>query len=87
MKGKAAIWLIYWCYFPNALPLPLTASWLFYAVQMKLVKTETILASVTYSFIEPWGPYAIDGLGAVIPWFRDMFEELKQFFGSIPPKQ
>lgn len=60
---------------------------LFYAVQMNIIRQETILASRTYHFIEPWGPYAINGLGAVIPWFRDMFEELKQFFGSLPAKQ
>ena len=60
---------------------------LFYAVQMNIIRPDTILASRTYSFIEPWGPYAINGLGAVVPWFRDMFEELKQFFASIPMKQ
>lgn len=59
---------------------------LFYAVQMNLLKAETILASRTYSFIEPWGPYAINGLGAVIPWFKDMFEELKQFFAGVSEK-
>ena len=60
---------------------------LFYAVQMNIIRQNAILASRTYNFIEPWGPYAINGLGAIIPWFRDMFEELKQFFGSIPGKQ
>jgi len=60
---------------------------LFYAVQMNIIRQDTVLASRTYNFIEPWGPYAINGLGAVIPWFRDMFEELKEFFGSIPAKQ
>lgn len=57
---------------------------LFYAVQMNIIKQETILASRTYSFIEPWGPKAINALGAVIPWFRDMFEQLKEFFGELP---
>ena len=57
---------------------------LFYAVQMNLFRQETINASRTYTFIEPWGPYVINGFGSIIPWFRDMFEELKQFFGSIP---
>lgn len=59
---------------------------LFYAVQMNIIKQDAILASVTYNFIEPWGPYAINGLGTVIPWFRDMFEQLTEFFGSIPGK-
>ncbi len=60
---------------------------LFYAVQMNIIRQDAILASRTYHFIEPWGPYAINGLGAIIPWFRDMFEELKEFFGSIPLKK
>lgn len=56
---------------------------LFYAVQLNIIKQETILASLTYGFVEPWGPYAINGLGAVIPWFRDMFEQLKEFFSGV----
>ncbi|HYF32751.1 MAG TPA: CvpA family protein [Chitinophagaceae bacterium] len=60
---------------------------LFYAIQMNIIKQDTVLASRTYNFIEPWGPYAINGLGAVVPWFRDMFEQLKQFFGALPPEQ
>jgi membrane protein required for colicin V production len=59
---------------------------LFYAAQLNLIKPETILASRTYSFIQPWGPYAINGLGAVIPWFKDMFSELEHFFGSVSQK-
>jgi membrane protein required for colicin V production len=59
---------------------------LFYAVQLNLIKQETILASRTYSFIQPWGPYAINGLGAVIPWFKDMFGQLEEFFGNVSQK-
>lgn len=59
---------------------------LFYAAQLNIIRPETMEASVTYSFIEPWGPYAIDGLGKLIPWFRDMFAELKDFFGGLPQK-
>jgi membrane protein required for colicin V production len=59
---------------------------LFYAVQIKLVKPESVQASVTYPFIQPWGPKAIDSLGAVIPFFKDMFTELEQFFGGVSEK-
>jgi membrane protein required for colicin V production len=59
---------------------------LFYAVQLHVIKPETILASRTYSFIEPWGPYAINGLGALIPWFKDMFRQLEEFFGGVSQK-
>lgn len=56
---------------------------LFYAEQMKLIQPETITKSVTYSFVEPWGPKAINGFGAIIPIFKDMFEELEQFFDGV----
>jgi membrane protein required for colicin V production len=59
---------------------------LFYAVQMNIIKQETILASRSYSFIEPWGPKAMNTLGIVIPWFKDMFEQLKGFFAELPQK-
>lgn len=59
---------------------------LFYAIQLNIIKQETINSSRTYGFIEPWGPYAINGLGAVIPWFRDMFQQLKDFFGGMQEK-
>ena len=59
---------------------------LFYAIQLHLIKPETILASRTYNFIEPWGPKAINGLGAIIPWFSDMFRQLEEFFGGVSQK-
>jgi membrane protein required for colicin V production len=59
---------------------------LFYAGQIKLIRTETIQASVTYPFIQPWGPKAINGLGAVIPFFKDMFIQLEQFFSGVSEK-
>lgn len=59
---------------------------LFYAVQMSLIKEQTIQSSLTYAYIEPWGPYAINGLGKIIPWFKDMFTQLKDFFGGLPEK-
>lgn len=56
---------------------------LFYLEQMKIIQPETIRKSVTYSFVQPWGPKAINGFGAVIPVFKDLFGELEQFFGKI----
>ncbi len=56
---------------------------LFYAEQMKLIQPETIEKSVTYSYVQPWGPKVIDGLGSVIPFFKDMFDELSAFFGGV----
>ena len=59
---------------------------LFYAEQMKLVEQETINKSVTYSFVQPWGPKAINGFGTIIPIFKDMFGELEQFFDGVAKK-
>ncbi|MDZ4809634.1 MAG: CvpA family protein [Bacteroidota bacterium] len=59
---------------------------LFYAEQMKLVEPETINKSVTYSFVQPWGPKAINGFGSIIPIFKDMFGELEQFFDGVAKK-
>lgn len=59
---------------------------LFYAEQMKLVQPETINKSVTYSFVQPWGPKAINGFGSILPVFKDMFAELEQFFDGVAKK-
>ena len=59
---------------------------LFYADKVKLLSAETIAASKTYDFIKPWGPWFINGLGAVIPFFRDMFHELEVFFTRLQDK-
>jgi membrane protein required for colicin V production len=59
---------------------------LFYAEQVHLIKQETINKSVTYSFVSPWGPKAINVFGMVIPFFKDMFSELENFFDGVSHK-
>ena len=56
---------------------------IFYAEQMGLIKPETKNASVTYPYIQPWGPKVIDAFGKIIPIFKDMFNDLKEFFGNV----
>jgi len=56
---------------------------LFYTEKMELIKPETIQKSVTYSYVQPWGPKAIDGFGSVVPVFKDMFADLEKFFGGV----
>lgn len=53
---------------------------LFYAEQMKIISPQTISESRTWNYIRPWGPRVIDGLGSVLPFFRNMFLELQEFF-------
>ncbi len=56
---------------------------LFYAEQLSLIKAETIKESVTYEYIQPWGPRLMDGLGKIIPVFKGMFEDLEDFFDGV----
>ena len=53
---------------------------MFYAVQVRLLSTQTLASSHTYAFIAPWGPYFIGKLGAFIPFFSDLFSQLTEFF-------
>lgn len=56
---------------------------LFYASTTGILKPGTIAASSTYGWIQPWGPKVIEGIGNVIPFFKDTFHQLEDFFGSF----
>lgn len=58
---------------------------LFYAVQLHLVSTATVASSVVYPYIQPLAPAVINGIGKVIPIFRDLFGQLETFFGKLQP--
>ena len=55
---------------------------LFYAEKMQLLKEEAFSNSKCYSFIQPWGPWTINGFGKLLPFFKDLFTQLETFFGS-----
>ena len=59
---------------------------LFYAEKLQLLKPSAIETSVTYGFVQPWGPKVIDGLGTIIPIFKDMFSRLEEFFSGLSNK-
>jgi membrane protein required for colicin V production len=59
---------------------------LFFAVEMNFVEPETLNNSVTYPFIRPVGPFVIDSIGSLMPWFKDMFTDLEQFFERLSEK-
>lgn len=59
---------------------------LFYAERLKLVQPSAIESSLTHNFVKPWGPVIMDNIGRVIPWFKDMFNQLESFFNAIPDK-
>jgi len=56
---------------------------IFYADQMSFIKPETKRESVTYSYIQPWGPKLMEGLGKIIPVFKGMFQDLENFFDNV----
>lgn len=59
---------------------------LFYVMQLRLVSRETMTDSYFFPYLQPLGPWVIDGLGKVIPLFRDMFDSLQEFFGEVSGK-
>ena len=60
---------------------------LFYAQQLHLLKPQTIEASVSYPWIQPIAPKIMSIMGAVIPFFKDMFDQLLQFFQNVSGKK
>lgn len=59
---------------------------LFYAVQLNFIKIETTAASASFPYLIPLAPKVINGFGILIPWFKDMFEQLQHFFGGMSTK-
>ena len=56
---------------------------IFYADQLGIIKPETKNESVAYAYVQPWGPKLMDGLGKIIPVFKDMFKDLEDFFDGV----
>ena len=59
---------------------------LFYADRLELFEKSTIAASKMYPLVQPFGPKVIDGLGILVPFFKDMFLELETFFEGVSDK-
>lgn len=57
---------------------------LFYGTKMGIIKESAMQSSITYSIIEPMGPQAVDMIGTLIPVFKNMFQELENFFNKAP---
>jgi membrane protein required for colicin V production len=56
---------------------------LFYAEKTGILSTQTLADASTYNFIKPWGPAAINALGVILPFFKNMFTELESFFERV----
>lgn len=56
---------------------------IFYTEKMELLSQSSIQSSQTYPYIHLWGPFAVEGLGMAIPFFKDLFTDLTDFFEAI----
>jgi membrane protein required for colicin V production len=59
---------------------------LFFAEKTQLLHPETISKSSVYPYVAPWGPRVINGLGKIIPVFKDLFTQLELFFENLGHK-
>ncbi len=56
---------------------------IYYLEKMGFLSADLLAQSVCYPYISAWGPAILDGIGYLIPFFRDMFEELNDFFDEV----
>ncbi len=56
---------------------------LWIGTKMTLISPETIAASKTYTYFEPIAPWVFDHIGKVLPFAKDIFVELQQFFDGV----
>ena len=56
---------------------------LFYAYQVHIISPMVAAESSTFAFIYPFGPTVINGLGQVVPIFKNVFSDLSVFFDSL----
>jgi membrane protein required for colicin V production len=59
---------------------------LFYATELHIIKPETVQTSTTYPVIYPIAPVVMDALGSILPFFKNMFSELENFFDHLSQK-
>lgn len=66
--------------------LSVFAIFLFYIDQMHLLPESTIANSRTYELVKKLGHAAVDGLGYIIPAFKNLFGQLENFFSTVADK-
>ena len=59
---------------------------LFFLEKILIIKPDVISSSLVYKYVAPWGPVVINNLGKIIPFFKDMFTQLENFFDAIAKK-
>ncbi len=59
---------------------------LFYILPLNIPSKDAGEQSAFYGYIEPVAPVVMEKVGAVIPFFKNMFHELQNFFGQVQHK-
>ncbi len=59
---------------------------LFYSEKLNIISEDTIAASRSYDYIRPWGPKVMASIGEWIPFFKNTFQELENFFAHLSDK-
>lgn len=59
---------------------------LFYADKIGLIKSTSMQQATTYKYIQPLGPFVMNNIGKIIPWFKNMFSDLSSLFAGITIK-
>ncbi|GAB3007295.1 hypothetical protein GCM10027051_03890 [Niabella terrae] len=56
---------------------------LFYLGQLGLISEKSMTRSMSYPYVSALGRFGIDGLGKIIPVFKDLFGQLELFFEGV----
>jgi membrane protein required for colicin V production len=59
---------------------------LFYGEKLLLIKPDMVRDSKVYPYIYEWGIKAVNNIGNIMPWFKDMFAQLESFFDGLAKK-
>lgn len=59
---------------------------LFYLLPLGIPSEEAAAQSTLYPYIKPVGPFVMEKIGGIIPFFKNMFGELQNFFGRMEHK-
>ncbi len=69
--------------FYSALVLLVFSVVLFYCTELGIFSPQMQENSITYKWVSPYAPKVVDGMGEVVPIFKNMFADLKTFFGGV----
>jgi membrane protein required for colicin V production len=56
---------------------------LFFVQSIHVLKPSMVQQSVTYTYLQPFGPWVVNGIGKVIPIFSNLFLQLQHFFDAV----